>query len=278
MRAFTISICATTICAASICGAQAATWTAGAAVGQLKFSDGSRESAIGATIAARAWDWLDVSVNPTYARSTSVAVQTSPTTVIPARTVSGFTDLPVNFGISHALPGAWSPSMGFSLGITLPTGDPAGLGSGQTAFGANASVGISPTDDYWFSAGAGRSLSNGYSAALASSTSTSVALSAGTRAGSLQLSASLSGDVGPVTTGFEPARSLAAGAGVPIAAGMSLSLDGSLGLSKGSPSWVLSAGFGTTPSGIVAASAAPYQRLSKAFGAGARIKTKAAKP
>jgi len=93
----------------------------------------------------------------------------------------------------------------------------------------------------------------------------------------VQLSASLSGDVGPVT-GYEPARSLAAGMALPVGTGMSMNLDGSVGLSTGSPTWALSLGFGTTPSGVVAASIAPYQRLSKAFGAGSKIKTKPAKP
>jgi hypothetical protein len=274
MRAFTFSVCVATTVAVSICDAQAPRWSAGVAAGQLKFSDGSSESAIGATIGAHVWDWLDVSVNPTYARAHSVAIQSSPTVVIPARSVSGFTDLPLNFGISHALPGTWSPSIGFSLGVTLPTGDTASLGSGRMGVGASASVGISPSEDVWFSAGAGRSLSNGYSAALASSSSTSMALSAGTTAGPFNISASLSGDVGATSSGYEGARSIAAGMALPVGAATSLSLDGSVGLTTGSPTWAYSVGFGTRPSGIVAASVAPYQRLRQAFGAGTGTKNK----
>jgi hypothetical protein len=65
---------------------------------------------------------------------------------------------------------------------------------------------------------------------------------------------------------------------LPVGAGISMNLDGSVGLSTGSPTWALSFGFGTTPSGVVAASVAPYQRLNKAFGAGAKIKAKPTKP
>jgi len=268
MRRITCGIASATLCITTVCGAQGTTWSAGAAVGSLRFSSGATESALGATVAARMMNWFDVSANPTYAWTQTVAVQATPSTLIPGRKVTGFTDLPVNVGISHSLPGAWSPSFSVSLGVTLPTGDTAGLGSGHTAVGGSASLGLSPTDDQWLSVGAGRSLSNGYSASLASSTSTSVSLSGGTRAGLLQLSAGISGDVGTVPAGYEAARSLAAGVAIPTGAGMSLSLDGSVGLSKGSPDWAITAAFGTTPAGIVAATAAPFQRLNKAFGSG----------
>lgn len=267
-------ICAATVCATTIGGAQAPSWSAGVAAGQLKFSDGSKESALGATVVAHIWDWLDVSVNPTYAWAQGVAVRLSPTITTPARSVSGFTDLPVSVGASHALPGEWSPSVGLSLGVTLPTADTASFGSGRTAVGASMSFGIAPSDDLWFSIGAGRSLSNGFSAALASSSSTSLALSGGTTAGPLHVSGSLSGDVGAVAAGFESARSIAVGMALPVTTGMSLTLDGSAGLTTGSPTWAYSIGFGTTVSGIAAASIGPYQRLRQTFGAGTNAKNK----
>ncbi|HEX7939139.1 MAG TPA: hypothetical protein VF483_09130, partial [Gemmatimonadaceae bacterium] len=135
MRKLAVGIALTTVCLTAVCGAQASTWSAGVAAGSLRFSSGATESALGATVAARAMDWFDVSANPTFAWTRTVAVQATPSTLIPARTVSGFTDLPVSFGVSHALPGAWSPSFSLSLGVTLPTGDTAGLGSGHTALG-----------------------------------------------------------------------------------------------------------------------------------------------
>ena len=226
------------------------------------------------TVAAHLWHWLDASINPTYAWAQRAAVSSTPGTKAPPRSVNGFTDLPVNFGTSFALPGAWSPSVGVALGVTLPTGDTAGFGSGQLATGANLSAAIRPTDEVWLGVAAGRSLSNGYSSALAGSSSTSMAFSGGTAAGPLQLSASLSGDVGAVQAGYESARSLAVGMALPVGAGLSLTLDGSAGLTTGSPTWALSLGFGTTASGIAAASIAPYQRLRQAFGAGTTAKNK----
>jgi hypothetical protein len=265
-----------TLCA-STGGAQATEWTAGAAVGSLKFSNGARETATGVAVSARLMDWLDIAINPTYAWTQSAAVVVSPSQTIPARTVNGFTDVPLTVGVSRSFAGGFSPSFGFTLGATLPTADTAGLGSGHVALGASVSIGIAPTEDQWVSVGAGRSLSNGYSAALASSTSTSLSLSAGTRSGLLLLSASLFGDVGTLPTGTDRALGVAAGMAVPFGLDMSLTFDGGLGLAKGSPVWAFTAGFGTTPAGIVAAASAPYQRLGKAFGAGssAKIKSKA---
>jgi hypothetical protein len=252
------------MCVGALCGAQSPSWSAGVAAGQLKFSDGSSESAVGTTIVAHVRDWLEVSVNPTYAWLRSAAPQPN---------VSGFTDLPVSVGVWRALPGAWSPSVALGLGVTLPTGDTT-IGSGTMAFGASASVGIAPGNDGWFSVSAGRSLSNGFSTALASSASTSLALSGGTALGPVRVSASLTGDVGPVPSGYESARNISAGLAVPVGASMSLGFDGSVGLTKASPTWAYTVGLGTAPSGVVAAAVAPYERLRKAFGAGTGVKNK----
>jgi hypothetical protein len=267
MRIFVVGACA--VFAAMVCGAQAPTWGAGAAAGGLKFSDGATESAFGVTVSARFADLVDASINPTWGSATSARVGS-----VAGRTVSGFRDLPVSVGISRAMPGALSPSFGIALGVTLPTGDTAALGSGQTGVGASVFAGMLPSENLWVGAGAGRSLSNGYSAALASATSTSVALSAGTRTGPVLFSGSISGDVGPVEKGVLPARSIAGGIAIPIARGLSFTLDASAGLSEGSPSWAMSAGFGTAPVGIISAASAPYQRLGKAFGSGSKSKAK----
>lgn len=152
-------------------------WGFGVAAAQLTFADASTESALGFTVSARAWEWLD---------------------------------LPVTIGVSHRISGPWAPSMGFSLGVTLPTGDTTTVGSGTTALGASHNVGFSPSDHFSFGLGAARSLSDGYSA----------------------------------------------------------------GLTTGSQTWAYSAGTGTTPSGIAAATAAPYQRIRQAFGVGGKLKAK----
>ena len=267
------------LCVTGISGAQTPAdpihWSFGVAAGQLKFPDGSSESALGGTIAARAWDWLDLSVNPTYAWVRSAPVPGGSPAQQQGRSANGVTDLPLTIGVSHDIPGPWSPSVGLSLGITLPTGDTATVGSGSTGVGVNLNVGFAPTDNFSFDIAAGRSISdNGYSAGFASSSPTSLALSTLVKAGTISVGLSLSGDVGAASSGFESAQSLAAGVAIPVGRGMSLNFDGSAGLTPGAPTWAFAVGIGTTASGIVAATVAPYQRLRRAFGQGTKIKSK----
>ena len=205
-------------------------WSAGVSAGQLRFSDGAEERAIGAALAVRLWGWLDMSVNPTYAWARGAPVQLALRT-IPGRQVQGFTDLPVGVGVSHDFSRAWSPSLGFSLGVTLPTGDSATVGGGRaTAVGANASIGVAPVENFFLGFGAGRTISKGYSAELASSSSTSLTASSGLAIGPVGLNASYSFDVGPVEAGFESARSIAGGINIPLVGDVALNLDGSSGL------------------------------------------------
>ena len=249
-------------------------WAAGVSAGQLRFSDGAEERAIGAALAVRLWGWLDVSVNPTYAWARGAPVQLALRT-IPGRQVQGLTDLPVSVGVSHGFSRAWSPSLGLSLGVTLPTGDSATVGGGSvTAVGANASVGIAPAENFFLGFGAGRTISKGYSAELASSSSTSLSASAGLTIGSVGLNTSYSFDVGAVETDYESARSLAGGINIPLIGDVALNLDGSSGLTKGAPNWALSFGIGTTTASLSSVAVAPYQRLRTVFGAGRKLPTK----
>ena len=135
-------------------------------------------------------------------------------------------------------------------------------------------TGFAPTDNFSFDIAAGRSISDGYSAGFASSSPTSLALSTLVKAGKISVGLSLSGDVGAASSGFESAQSLAAGVAIPVGRGMSLNFDGSAGLTPGAPTWAFAVGIGTTASGIVAATVAPYQRLRRAFGQGTKIKSK----
>ena len=275
MRLSVVFLC----CVTGTAGAQAqlssVTWGFGVAAGQMRFADASKESALGVTISARAWDWLDVSVNPTYAWAQGAPTQSGTALPQPGRSVSGLTDLPVTIGLSHLMPGPWSPSLGLSLGMTLPTGDTTTVGSGVTALGANLNLGFSPAENFSFGFGAGRSLSDGYSAGLASASPTSLALSTMFTAGAVSLGISLAGDVGAVPSGSERGRSIAGGVAIPVGGRMSLNFDGSSGLGSGAHSWAYTAGIGTTASGIVAATVAPYQRLRQAFGMGRKRTMKA---
>jgi len=251
-------------------GAKTFRWYTGIAAGQMRFSDGAEERAIGVALAVNVRGWLDLAVNPTYAWARGAPVVTS-LIKLPGRQVQGLADLPVSVGISRQLPGSWGPLLSLSVGATLPTGDTTRVGSGVSTVGANLNFGFAPTSVLWLGFGAGRSLSNGYGVGLANSAPTSVAGSVGLQLGRVGVSATWSGDVGPVEVGYESARSIGGGLSIPIVGNLSLTMDGSSGLTDGSPDWAFSAGFGTTTAGLSSVTVAPFQRLKTAFGTGRKF-------
>ena len=251
-------------------------WTSGVAGGALRFSDGAEERAVAANVGAHLWGWLDISVNPTYAWATGAPVLLTPLQSQPGRKVRGFTDLPVDIGVSHGIPGFWAPSMSFSLGFTLPTGDSLAVGGGRgVGVGANIGIAVAPTENFSLNAGLGRSLSNGYSANLASSSLSSLSLGSSTKLGPMGVSVNYSQDVGTAEPGYENARVVGGGLSFPLGGDFALNADGSGGLTPGAPKWAFSLSLGTSSASIAAASVAPYQRLRRVFGKGrALIATK----
>lgn len=251
-------------------------WTSGVAAGALRFSDGAEERAVAANVGVHLWGWLDLSVNPTYAWATGAPVQLTPLQSQPGRKVRGLTDLPIDIGFSHGIPGIWAPSMSFSLGFTLPTGDSLTVGGGRgVGVGANIGIGVAPTENFSLNAGLGRSLSNGYSAALASSSLSSLSLGSSTKVGSVDVSVSYSQDVGTAEPGYENTRVVGGGLSFPLGGDFALNADGSGGLTPGAPKWAFALSLGTSSASIAAASVAPYQQLRRVFGKGrALIATK----
>ena len=252
-------------------------FSAGVAYGQLGFADGSRERVFGATVNVHFFGFVDISVNPTYAWATSAPVVVSPRLTRPGRTVSGLADLPLSIGVSHGFENAaWAPSISFSLGATLPVGDTTAVGSGTAGTGLNLDFGLQPTDAISLNLGIGHALSSGYSSGLASSSTTSIGFGGTAQLGAVGLTLGYSADLGTPESGFENARSVAAGLNIPLMAGYALNLDGSRGLTKGAPDWVYSIGIGTTAASIAAVSARPYRALGRAFGAGTKKRVKPA--
>ena len=78
-------------------------------------------------------------------------------------------------------------------------------------------------------------------------------------------------DIGAVTdTGYVRAQSLSGGMAIPVGK-LSLFIDGSGGITSGSPGWAVSIGLGTSTAGLASVSVAalsPLQRLRNTFGAG----------
>jgi hypothetical protein len=240
---------------------------AGISGGLLRFPRNAQESALGATVAAHLWGWVDVSVNPTYAWATA-ADTTIGTRTIKGRTASGFAALPVSIGISHDLDGPWSPSFSIGLGFSLPTGDTASVGSAHAGYGANLDFGVSPYEKLSLDLGVSHALNSSYATGIGNSSATSLSASSTLKAGSVGISATYSGDVGPVALGYETAQSFGGGINIPIHGDLALTLDGSAGLTPGAPTWTSSIGLGFTPSGVASVMLSPIARTRAAFGAG----------
>ncbi len=249
---------------------------AGISAGTMHFQNNAQERALGATIDVHLFGWLDVSLNPTYAWATAADTVLAKRT-IKGRTSSGFAALPVSLGYSRDLPGGWSPSVSIGLGFSLPTGDTLSVGSASAGYGATMGFGLAPSDNFSMNLGASHALNDAYSSGIGTSSATSLSASATLTVGKVGVSGTYSGDVGSVPLGYETAQSLGAGLSIPIHGSLTLTLDGSAGLTAGAPMWTSSIGFGFTPAGIASVMLSPIVRARAALGAGSKI-ARAIKP
>jgi hypothetical protein len=235
---------------------------AGIAFGAAKITTLRTERALSGALAYQPRPWLTFTATPTFIRATEDSAGTSFTS-------SGVGDLPLGVAVEQDLPGNWSPTVAASLGITLPTGSTqCGLGSGATSVGLDLGAGVSPVDPLHVSVGASRGLSGISSqSALTAPKATSLSMDA-----SLDLaegwtaSLSFSGDFGQVDSTQALSRALGFGASRSLGKRLAVTLDGSAGLTTGSPRWALSLGIGTTFSGTSPVGAnSPFRRLRRTF-------------
>jgi Putative MetA-pathway of phenol degradation len=211
--------------------------------GAASFPSGSSSQVGALTLQYSPLSWLTFSTSPGFARATDSTGKFVST---------GITDLPVSAGLSHTFNGGWSPTIGLSLGVTLPVGDTAtGFGNGSTSFGGSLGISASPTERLHLSLGAGRGLS-GFSSGstFAAGSTTSVSAEASTDVGDrTTIGLSYGEDFG--TSASEPlARVIGGGISYAVAGPLSVNLDGSHGFGAESAKWVVSLGVGTVFAGI----------------------------
>jgi hypothetical protein len=224
----------------------------GIAVGTMHFSGGRSQSGVSATLEYSPSEWLTFSATPGFGRTSLAGVSSS-----------GLTDLPISAGASHALGDIpWSPSIFGSLYTTLSLADSTRvLGAGRTAFGASASLSGSATDRLSLTVGASHPLS-------AQGGNGSIDLESAYSLGKATANLGLSSEVGRADSSATLARSIAGGFAFAVAGPVTLTVDGSHGLTTGAPSWSLSVGLGTAFAGISPLDpSSPLRRLKKVFGA-----------
>ena len=242
------------------------TFLSGVTAGAAKISDARSEQAVSAVLAFQPVHWLTFSTDPSLIRVTDKV--TSGTGTV---TNTGVGDLPLSVAVEQELPAPWSPTIGASLDVTLPTGDTAiAIGSGETGAGLNVGVDASPTDKLNLSVAASRSLAGITSSTLSAPGATALSVDAAVEvAPHWTASAGFSGDFGSTDPTDTLSHAIAVGVARELGGGVTLSLDGGFGLTPGSPKWSFSIGIGTAFTGFSAVGpTSPFARIKRAFGRG----------
>ncbi len=236
----------------------------GTVAGGAHLPAGLDEAGAAAVLELVPMPWLTLGARPTWAR-------VSGSDAAGSFSSSGLTDLPLEAGIWHDIPGPLSAGLGASVDLTLPTGDTAqGLGSGQLSFGADVGGSFSPLPRLALGADVWRPLSgSSASTALSGPHATSLSLVASfdvTDRSSLH--AGFTTDFGASDSLGTP-RSLTAGFAVPVARHVSFTVDGAHGLTSAAPKWVLSVGIGSAFEGLNPVGLdSPIRRLAATLGRG----------
>ncbi|MFL5616033.1 MAG: hypothetical protein ACJ796_20375 [Gemmatimonadaceae bacterium] len=236
--------------------------TAGVTTGSMSFADHRVQQGVTGVLRYHVGSSISVAASPTYARMTYPAS-------LGGGSVSALTDLPIELSLDRAIGVVWTPTLGLSLGTTLPVGNERlGFGSGAVGASIGAGLGLSPTDVFSLHVGVGAPLTDyRMVGALGSSGSTW---------GDFEVSSHLL-DRFDATIGFDgdfatsdslgPARAVAFSLAASVAGPFTMTLSGGHGVSGAAARWTVALGFGTDFAGFQAiGSSSPIQRFLKAMG------------
>jgi hypothetical protein len=239
--------------------------SAGVSAGSAQLSAQRSEQAVAGVVSMQAAPWLVVSTMPSVVHVRDV-VSGRPVTS------NGLGDLPVAAAAAHTFGGPSRPTLASALTVVLPTGDAScGLGSGQTSAGIDLGFGASPGPKLHLSADASRSISYASSqSTLTAPRATSLLVGGGYDiTPTWRADASLGVDIGPSDSTQALSRVVGGGVTHRIGSALALTLDGSVGLTAGSPKWVLTIGLGRVFAGTSpVALTAPLKRLRSDFTGG----------
>jgi hypothetical protein len=223
----------------------------GVAAGTMRFNSGRSDAAVSATLQYSPSPWLVLTAAPGFGRSSFGRASST-----------GLADLPLSAGASHAMSNLeWSPAIYASIYSQLSLGDStSAVGTGRSAVGASAALGAWPTAGLNLTVGGSHPLS-------ANGGNGSIDLESAYSLGKATPSIGLSSEVGRADSGATLARSVAAGVAFALAGPLTLTIDGSRGLSAGAPTWTFSLGLGTAYAGLSPLSpSSPLRRLKGVLG------------
>ena len=223
----------------------------GITAGTIRFASGRTDYAMSVLLLYRPVPWLRLSTAPGIARMT-----------FRNTTSSGLTDIPFSAAAVHGFEDVtWSPSVAAALSTSVSPGDStAVLGLGHSSVDGAAAFTVSPTDRVDFSAGVSHPLT-------ANSGNGSVSLESSMSFGRLTGSLGLSAEVGRPDSAAVLSRSLGSGFAYALFGPITLTVDGSHGLTESAPTWALSIGLGTAFAGVSPLSpTSALKRLKNALG------------
>jgi hypothetical protein len=219
----------------------------GIGVGAMHYNGGRTTSGVAATLQYSPQTWLTFSATPGFGH-----------TSLGATSSSGVTDMPLSVGASHSLGDLpLSPSLSGSLYTSLSFTDTTkALGVGRNTVGAAAYLSAWATDKLNLTAG-------GSHPVTANAGNGSIDLESAYSLGKTTANLGLSSEVGRADSGATLARSLAGGIAFAVRGPLTLTVDGSHGLTTGAPTWTFSVGFGTAFAGVSPLSASSALRRLK---------------
>lgn len=236
--------------------------TAGVTTGTMAFADHRVQQGVTGVLRYHIGSAISVAASPTYARMTYPAA-------LGGGSVNALTDLPIELSVDRVLGVDWTPTLGLTLGTTLPVGNQQlGFGSGAVGASIGAGLGLSPTDVFALHIGVGTPLTDYRTVgALGSSGSTW---------GDFEVSSHLL-DRFDATVGFDgdfatsdslgPARAVALSLAASVGGPFTMTLSGGHGVSGAAARWTVALGFGTDFAGFQSiGSSSPIQRFLKAMG------------
>ena len=229
-------------------------FASGVTVGTMHFSGGRTDQGLAVALQYSPREWFTLSAAPGFGR-TSYAGTSS----------AGLTDMPISAGAWHRFDDApLEPSVSGSLYSSLSVGGSSGPGVGHSIVGASAWLGAWVTQNARVGAGLARPLT-------ANSGNSSLSLESSYTLGRARSSVGFSSELGTPDSGAVLSRSVSAGVAYTVRSPLTLTVDGSHGLTTGAPSWTLSLGFGTAFAGVSPVTmSSSLQRMRNVFGARAQ--------
>ena len=223
----------------------------GIGVGAMRYHGDRTSSGLAASLQYSPRTWLRISATPGFGH-----------TALGRSSSSGLTDMPLSVGASNSLADLpLAPSISGSLYTSLSFSDTTKLlGVGRNTVGASAFLSAWATDRLNLTAGGSHPLT-------ANAGNGSISLESAYSLGKATANAGFSSEVGRADSGATLARSLAAGVAFAVRGPLTLTIDGSHGLTTGAPTWTFSVGFGTAFAGVSPLNASsPLRRLKGVLG------------